>query len=639
MFVEDDKRGSEDSWVSIKQLLVETLISSTSTTASYSDPMVETSDLNCSGKPEAASLVAATAGLVLGVACCRNVFGLSSSGFAEAAAHINQSFKRMIGTFASGEVEKAQKLILATSTSLKDTTAMVSGVSGLVLLMCCYRECGGSLSLRSPGWASAVQLSSFKRVIGAFAGDTLKSHAITAAQAAAETLSPFIQTAVDSVASSNSTVKSSAQQPTIIVHEMPDDVEGDSESDSPIHSYSLKNSKCPPPSDNVLRESSSSPVVDDVRKTKTVLCHRKVPRGVHNIHHTGVSPSSSSSTSPSYRPPRIQNSSIRRNRPAANWSSKPVNRSPVKASSPPATNVVDTTLVTSLPPSYIPSNREEEGEGSPVEKNISSLPKSYADFAEIGSGNGSSLSVSSSQPQSSHSSKPSVGGTVIKVKCSLSSGALGFTINESMLWDVFLSTVWENIAPVLHESAGTREKLLDSISLQWIDPDDNDEMHLMCAAHYNSFIESSVGKGRGRIVARTKKKSAVRVPQGTPPRSPKQKVISQRVSKQWTRGKLIGRGTYGTVYTALDHEDGSTFAVKRIAVDANTSNEKQIEDLQREIEMLGQLKHKNIVTLLGTKRGPSCIYIMMEYMSGGSVAAMVRQYGRNGRGLSLLQTF
>lgn len=96
----------------------------------------------------------------------------------------------------------------------------------------------------------------------------------------------------------------------------------------------------------------------------------------------------------------------------------------------------------------------------------------------------------------------------------------------------------------------------------------------------------------------------------------------------WTRGQLIGTGSYGSVYLAFNSFTGDILAVKqvRIGEDTNGSNS-LVEGLRREIEFLRDLDHENIVQYRGFKREGGLINIFLEYVSGGSLASYVKQRG------------
>ena len=85
---------------------------------------------------------------------------------------------------------------------------------------------------------------------------------------------------------------------------------------------------------------------------------------------------------------------------------------------------------------------------------------------------------------------------------------------------------------------------------------------------------------------------------------------------------VLGAGTYATVYKAMDMNTGSLIAVKEIRMDG-ISDEKQKQDvktqLQAEVELMRKLDHVNIVRYLGTSTRDGKLYIMVEYMAGGSI--------------------
>lgn len=50
-------------------------------------------------------------------------------------------------------------------------------------------------------------------------------------------------------------------------------------------------------------------------------------------------------------------------------------------------------------------------------------------------------------------------------------------------------------------------------------------------------------------------------------------------------------------------------------------------NLQQEIELTKTLKHPNIVDLLGSMEDRNCIYLILEYVDGGSLATLMREFG------------
>ncbi|XP_065148710.2 uncharacterized protein map3k19 [Paramisgurnus dabryanus] len=96
----------------------------------------------------------------------------------------------------------------------------------------------------------------------------------------------------------------------------------------------------------------------------------------------------------------------------------------------------------------------------------------------------------------------------------------------------------------------------------------------------------------------------------------------------WTKGEVLGKGAYGTVYCGLTSQ-GQLIEVKQIVLDASTSEiaEKEYERLDREVDLLKNLRHSNIVGFLGTDLCENIVSIFMEYVPGGSISSILSQFG------------
>lgn len=93
----------------------------------------------------------------------------------------------------------------------------------------------------------------------------------------------------------------------------------------------------------------------------------------------------------------------------------------------------------------------------------------------------------------------------------------------------------------------------------------------------------------------------------------------------WVKGETIGQGTFGRVYRGLNESTGELLAVKQIyLVDGS---EKEVESLRGEIRLMKSLSHKNIVRYLGTSVSDRYLFIIMEYVPGGSISSMLGQFG------------
>lgn len=102
---------------------------------------------------------------------------------------------------------------------------------------------------------------------------------------------------------------------------------------------------------------------------------------------------------------------------------------------------------------------------------------------------------------------------------------------------------------------------------------------------------------------------------------------------KYMKGAMIGQGSFGTVYLALHALTGELMALKQVEMpsssgthlDAKKNN--MVEALKREIGLLRELKHPNIVQYLGSNSDEQHLNIFLEYVAGGSVATMLVNYG------------
>ncbi|GAA5984256.1 hypothetical protein JCM10908_006112 [Rhodotorula pacifica] len=101
---------------------------------------------------------------------------------------------------------------------------------------------------------------------------------------------------------------------------------------------------------------------------------------------------------------------------------------------------------------------------------------------------------------------------------------------------------------------------------------------------------------------------------------------------KWIKGALIGAGSFGSVYLGMNPMTGSLMAVKQVELPTgNSHNEERkkgmLDALEREIELLKVLQHDNIVQYLDSSTDDKHLNIFLEYVPGGSVAALLQNYG------------
>ena len=103
---------------------------------------------------------------------------------------------------------------------------------------------------------------------------------------------------------------------------------------------------------------------------------------------------------------------------------------------------------------------------------------------------------------------------------------------------------------------------------------------------------------------------------------------------KWMQGALIGQGSFGSVYLALHSVTGELMAVKQVDMpskavsEVDKRKEGMVAALRREIDLLRTLNHPHIVQYLGSNCKDDKFNIFLEYVPGGSVAAMLNSYGK-----------
>eukprot|EP00760_Papus_ankaliazontas_P029232 PhM_4_TR4170/c0_g1_i1/m.50431 len=91
----------------------------------------------------------------------------------------------------------------------------------------------------------------------------------------------------------------------------------------------------------------------------------------------------------------------------------------------------------------------------------------------------------------------------------------------------------------------------------------------------------------------------------------------------WRVGTLLGKGSFGTVFLSM-LRSGKIVAVKQIHIVGNETSE--YEPLVREVGTMRKLHHKNIAAFLGCEVKEHEVNIFMEYVSGGSLADIIKKF-------------
>ncbi|KAK9447446.1 kinase-like domain-containing protein [Limtongia smithiae] len=91
-------------------------------------------------------------------------------------------------------------------------------------------------------------------------------------------------------------------------------------------------------------------------------------------------------------------------------------------------------------------------------------------------------------------------------------------------------------------------------------------------------------------------------------------------------GEVLGTGATAEVRSALNLRTGATVAAKLIKL-TTIPRRNDIENIMREIDLLRQLDHTNIVRYIGFVKTDDTLYIILEYCENGSLTNTARRYG------------
>jgi len=117
----------------------------------------------------------------------------------------------------------------------------------------------------------------------------------------------------------------------------------------------------------------------------------------------------------------------------------------------------------------------------------------------------------------------------------------------------------------------------------------------------------------------TNHKTSTNAPKKNPNESSKRKIEGAEIGDikdKYTIGEVIGRGGFSTVHEATRNSDGSKFAVKIVE---KTMIQEDIKLLKREIDIMKQVDHVNILKLIEIYEDDEKVYIVMELVEGSEL--------------------
>lgn len=102
---------------------------------------------------------------------------------------------------------------------------------------------------------------------------------------------------------------------------------------------------------------------------------------------------------------------------------------------------------------------------------------------------------------------------------------------------------------------------------------------------------------------------------------------AERLNDRFERLDQIGEGGMGVVFRAQDHHTGQLVAIKQLHPHIIDQDPDLVERFRREAEILRRLNHPNIVQVIDTFEDAAQQFIVMEYVSGGSLRGLLDQEG------------
>jgi len=91
--------------------------------------------------------------------------------------------------------------------------------------------------------------------------------------------------------------------------------------------------------------------------------------------------------------------------------------------------------------------------------------------------------------------------------------------------------------------------------------------------------------------------------------------------------RALGQGAFGTVYLAQDTLLDRPVAIKELT-SAAQADRAAFQRFLQEARAAGSLNHPNIVTIYALKPADAAVYLVMEYLPGGSLRVLLNQRGR-----------
>ena len=98
---------------------------------------------------------------------------------------------------------------------------------------------------------------------------------------------------------------------------------------------------------------------------------------------------------------------------------------------------------------------------------------------------------------------------------------------------------------------------------------------------------------------------------------------AEQFRQRYRRIKVVGKGSFGEAVLVRSREDGKRYIAKTI--DCSQMTEKDKQDVYREIQILAEVNHPNIVKFKENYEEGNMLWIVMEYADGGDLGYRIKE--------------
>lgn len=102
--------------------------------------------------------------------------------------------------------------------------------------------------------------------------------------------------------------------------------------------------------------------------------------------------------------------------------------------------------------------------------------------------------------------------------------------------------------------------------------------------------------------------------------------IQWKIQRFYDLGRDLGQGAFATVKVGVHKSSGEKVAVK--IINKISCTDEDLKYLQREIDIARSLQHENIVQTREFFESENHLYIVLEYMAGGTLQGVIERLGR-----------